>query len=283
MGFELEDISFFHGDHPVLEDISLTLSPGRFYGIVGPNGCGKTTLIDLLTRHRSAARGRIRYRGRPLEEFSRKHLARELALVPQNFYVNFPFTAAEIVMMGRYPHIPRFNAPAEADRRLVNDIMDKTDVRHLAGRWMTELSGGERQRVVFARALAQDTPVLLLDEATSNLDVSHALRLLNLAAEGVQRRGQLVVAVMQDINLAARYCDHLVFIKDGRVAADAGTARALTPETLRAVFDVEARVYADSFADSLQVVFRKGPSHCFAARKPQSGKEPFSRDETPCE
>jgi len=257
MPFELNHISFNYADRKVIDDISIALVPGKFYGIIGPNGSGKTTMVDLLSRHRLPAQGRISYDGRALSSFSKKELSREIALVPQNFYINFPFTVKEIVMMGRYPHIPRFAAPSSDDLNILQNVMQLTEINQFANRYITELSGGERQRVVFARALAQDTPVLILDEATSNLDINFSISLFNIAEQRVRQNGDTVVAVMQDINLAAGYCDHLVFMSGGRIAAHGATQTVLNPETLRTVFNIEAKVYHESYSQSLQVVFRK--------------------------
>lgn len=257
MPFELNHISFNYADRKVIDDISLALVPGKFYGIIGPNGSGKTTMVDLLSRHRFPTEGRISYNGRALSSFSKKELSREIALVPQNFYINFPFTVKEIVMMGRYPHIPRFAAPSSDDLNILQNVMQLTEINEFADRYITELSGGERQRVVFARALAQDTPVLILDEATSSLDINFSINLLNIAEQRVKQNGDTVVAVMQDINLAAGYCDYLVFMSYGRIAAHGETDSVLSPETLRSVFNVDTRVYQESYSQSLQVVFRK--------------------------
>lgn len=257
MPFELNHISFNYAERKVIDDISIALVPGKFYGIIGPNGSGKTTMVDLLSRHRLPAEGRIRYNGRALSSFSKKELSREIALVPQNFYINFPFTVKEIVMMGRYPHIPRFAAPSSDDLDILQNVMQLTEINEFADRYITELSGGERQRVVFARALAQDTPVLILDEATSNLDINFSISLFNIAGQRVKQNGDTVVAVMQDINLAAGYCDCLVFMSGGRIAAHGATDSVLNPETLRSVFNVEAKVYQESYSGSLQVVFKK--------------------------
>lgn len=252
----MHNVGFRYGGHTVIADFDLQLEAGVFHGILGPNGCGKTTVLDLLSGYKRPAHGRIAFMGRPLQGYSRRALARQIALVPQDFYINFPYRTEEIVMMGRYPHIPRFAAPSARDRDKVAEVMVNTDIQALDGRFVTELSGGERQRVVFARALAQDTPVLLLDEATANLDIHHTLTLLSLAAEDVRRRRKTVVAVFQDINLAAQVCDRLVFMHSGRVAASGGIDRVLTPDTIRAVFGVEARVYDEAFSGRKQVAFR---------------------------
>ena len=257
MPFECSHISFAYSDTAVIEDFSIALIPAKFYGIVGPNGSGKTTVLDLLSKHIQPGSGNISYKGKKLSSYSRKILSKEIALVPQNFYIRFPFTVKEIVMMGRYPHIQRFASPSMNDITIVEEIMEKTGIREFANRYITELSGGERQRVVFARALAQDTPVLILDEATSNLDINYSISLLNISEKRVREQGITVISVMQDINLAAVYCDYLIFLRRGRIAAQGPTAEVLTPETIQSVFNVNAKVYRESFSDSLQVVFKK--------------------------
>jgi iron complex transport system ATP-binding protein len=257
MPFECENISFGYTDAKVVEDFSISFAPGNFYGVIGPNGSGKTTIVDLLSKHLEPEFGRIHYNGKDLSFYSKKQLSKQIALVPQNFYINFAFTVKEIVMMGRYPHIPRFAAPTSEDIYIVNEVMEKTGIDEFADRFITELSAGERQRVVFARALAQNTPVLILDEATSNLDINYSISLLNISEQGVKKEGKTVIAVMQNINLAATYCDYLIFLCGGRIAAHGITREVLNPDTIQSVFNVEAKVYHESYSDSLQVVFKK--------------------------
>ncbi len=255
--FEIEKISFLYNGKKVIDDFSIMLDPGRFYGVLGPNGSGKTTLIDLIINHRQPAEGQIRYKGEPLSGYTKKALSREIALVPQNFYINFPFTASEVVMMGRYPHMPRFSAPSDADIRIVLDIMEKTETLWFEHRYITQLSGGERQRVVFARALAQEAPVLVLDEATSSLDINHAISLMKMATRRVREDGKTVIAIMQDMNLAAAFCDYLIFLNNGKITAKGPVNEVLTRETLQTVFGVESKVYFEPYLESLQVVFKK--------------------------
>ena len=257
MGFVLERISFSYPAKNVFKDFSLNLEAGRFIGIIGPNGCGKTTLLDLIMRLHRPHKGHITYLGKSLAGYSKRELARHIALVPQNYGVNFPYSAKEVVMMGRYPHIPRFSTPSSQDQSKVKKIMVQTGCMDLAQRPITALSGGERQRVVFARALAQEPKVLVLDEATANMDIHHSLHLLHLIAKMKRESGLGVIAVFQDINLAAMFCQDLVVISEGRVAAVGPTAAVLQPEILLKVFQVQAKVYFEDYSQSQQVVFRQ--------------------------
>ena len=255
MGFVLEEICFSYEDRDLFSGISLALSTGGFHGILGPNGSGKTTLLDLVTGHLKPDSGTILLDGRPLDDMSAAELAQKCALVPQDFHMNFPFTVGQVVMMGRYPHLGRFSAPGEKDRELTARAMADTGISDFFHRHVTELSGGERQRVVFARALAQDAAWLILDEATANLDIRHTLALMSLAAERVRCSGLTVVSVMQDINLAARFCRSLLFLKHGRVAAHGPVNEVLTEAVIKAVFDVPSRVYFDEAINCKQVTF----------------------------
>jgi iron complex transport system ATP-binding protein len=255
--FEVNGLEFAYGESPLFKDLSLAVTAGRFHGVVGPNGSGKTTLIDLLVGGRRPAGGEVRLRGRHITKYSRRALAREVAFVPQEFAVNFPFTVEQVVMMGRHPHLGRFGAPGEDDRRALDRAMDLMALDVFRHRTVTRLSGGEKQRVVLARALAQDAPVLLLDEPTSNLDVNHSLHVLAVVEDMVQREGRTAVAVMHDLNLAAAFCQELIFLKQGRVHAAGPAAEVLTAQNLRDVFEVEARVAEDEFAGGKVITFKK--------------------------
>jgi iron complex transport system ATP-binding protein len=255
--FRIADLRFRYPDRDVIRGLSLTLVGGRFYGLLGPNGCGKTTLLDLLMRLQRPDGGQVHFRGRDLKAYRRSELARAMALVPQNFYINFPFTVRQVVMMGRYPHLPRFASPGPDDRARVDAVLETADIAALADQQVTTLSGGERQRVIIARALVQDTDVILLDEATSNLDIRHALHLLNLFREQVDQQQRTLIAVFQDINLAAMYCDALLFMQNGRVAVHGATTQVLTPETLHGIYGVRARVMYPAESNAPQVVFRR--------------------------
>ena len=252
----MQDVHFALGETSILEDINIDLPPGRIYGILGPNGSGKSTWLDLLIRHRVPQQGMVEYNGHPLGSYSRKQISKEMALVPQDYRLNFPFQVLEVLLMGRYPFLPRFASPGSRDLDIVREVMQKTGLEKFQDRMVTELSGGERQRVVFARALVQDTPVLILDEATASLDIKHGLHLLSLVRQKNQQARTTVFSVFQDINLAAAFCSHIIFFKQGRILLHGPTTEVLTPQNLERVFDVRAKVYFDDYAQSTQVVFK---------------------------
>ncbi|PIU32303.1 MAG: ABC transporter ATP-binding protein [Syntrophobacteraceae bacterium CG07_land_8_20_14_0_80_61_8] len=252
----LKEIVFAYGDRPVVNNVSQVIEGGLFYGLLGPNGCGKTTLLDLMSGFRRPDAGTVSFRDRPLRTMKGRALAQCLSLVSQDFYIDFPFTVREVVMMGRYPHIGRFAAPSETDCRRVEEVMAITDVARFGDHPVTELSGGERQRTVFARALAQGTAVLLLDEATSNLDIKHTIRLLDIVRRKVKDDGLTVVSVFHDINLAAVYCDRIILMKDGVVAAAGPTEKMMDAGLLEQVFEVESEIRFEPAYRASQAVFK---------------------------
>ena len=255
-GFAIKGCSFFYGETPVLREIDLDLAPGKFYGLVGPNGCGKTTFLDLLTGNRRPQQGTVTFRDREVTAYRRRELARSIALVPQEYAIDFAFTVEEVILMGRHPYLPRFGSPAPADLALVAEAMAEIGISRLEGRFVNGLSGGEKQRVAVARALVQQTPVLLLDEATSSLDIRYTLQILAALRKKVRTEGKTVIAVMHDLNLAAAFCDEILFLHEGRLRQAGSTREVLNPETIRQTFGVESSISYNEFSRSLQVSFR---------------------------
>jgi len=254
--FELKQVGFSYAQQVVLEDISLNIRPGYFYGLLGPNGSGKTTLLDLLFGHKRPSLGHISFQGRDMRTYSQRELARHMALVPQTDQINFPFSVQDVVAMGRYPHLSRFQTLSVRDLDVVDEVMNQAEIEHLRLRPVTALSGGEKQRSIFARALAQDTSVLLLDEATSNLDIKHSLHLMGLTRELVQSRGLTVLSVFQDLNLAAAFCHQLIFLRQGRIYTWGPTEEVLNSQTLAEVFEVQAEVRVDEMTNCRHVIMR---------------------------
>ena len=255
-GYKVSELGFAYDGHPALVDVNLDLGAGKFYGLVGPNGCGKTTFLDLLTGNKSPDSGMVSYNNCPVVDLNRRDFARQVALVPQDFGIGFAFTVEEVVLMGRHPYIKRFGAPSAEDRRMVDAAMELIGIDNFRNRYVNELSGGEKQRVVVARALAQDTPVILFDEATSNLDVKYTLQIFNVARKLVQDEGRTVIAVIHNLNLAAAYCDEVIFMKEGRIVDHGPTDQVMVPETIKNVFGVESRVQLDPFSNTHQISFK---------------------------
>ena len=229
----------------VLEGVSLHLAPGEVVGVIGPNGAGKSTLLRLLTRRLEPSAGSITLAGRALADFGRFELARHLALVAQSPVLPVGFRVAEVVSMGRAPHVGLFGVTSQADRAAVAAALEATDTARFGARPVETLSGGEQQRVVFARALAQQPRYLLLDEPTNHLDLRYQVELLGYA-RAQARAGVGVLVVLHDLNLAARTCDRLLVLDGGRLVAEGAPSAVLTADLIGSVFGARVRVLDDA-------------------------------------
>ena len=225
-----------------LSDINFHINAPEMLGIVGPNGSGKTSLLKLLARMLKPQKGEITLYGRSLEDVTPMEVARQVAVVPQDTQSAFPFSVAESVLMGRYPHRHRsrwdygFGWDSSEDRAIAKQAMITMDVAHLAQRSVMDLSGGERQRTVIARALTQTPRVLLLDEPTAFLDLQHQLDICAVLHSLKEERGLTIVIVSHDLNLASQYCDRVVVLKDGGVFATGCPRDVICEEVLQAVY-----------------------------------------------
>ena len=237
-----------------LESVSVSVPRGRVVGLLGPNGSGKTTVLKLLAGLLAPARGTVRLEGRDLATYTRAQVARRLAVVPQHTHPAFDYTVLDIVLMGRYPHLGRFEVEGPEDLRLARAALDATGTQGLEARVFDTLSGGEQQRVAIASALAQAPDLLLLDEPTSSLDLAYQLEIAGLLAHLNRQRGVTIVLSTHDLNFAASVCHSLVLLRRGRVVAAGGVHEALTPETIRAVYGVEAEVAMHARAGHVTVV-----------------------------
>lgn len=240
----VEHAGYGYGDAWALRDVSLTVRSGGILGVLGPNGSGKSTLLRIMGGLISPQEGMVWLQGRPLEDLSRVEVARSVAMVSQEIHFRFSFSAIEVVLMGRFPHLRRLQFEGEQDWNEAIAALRATDALDLAERDIHALSGGERQRILIARALAQKPSVLLLDEPTSFLDLKHKREIFRLIASLAQGAGLGVVVVSHDLDLASQYCDHLFVLKQGRVVASGSPLDVLTPETIKAVFDCPVLVDA---------------------------------------
>jgi iron complex transport system ATP-binding protein len=238
----------------VVDDVSVSLASGALTGILGPNGSGKTTLLRLLSGTRHPTAGRVLIGDRPLDELSRREAARQIAVVPQETTLAFEYSALEIVLMGRHPHLGLFTVEGPDDVRLAQEAMAATGTSHLAGRLFHQLSGGEKQRVVIAAALAQSAQLLLLDEPTASLDLGYQLEVSSLLTRLNREHGITMAISTHDLNLAAAICRDLILMRDGRVVAMGPTGDVLTPENVRRLYDVEADVHVHEDTGHVTVV-----------------------------
>jgi iron complex transport system ATP-binding protein len=239
---EISDVCAGYGADDVLQGVSLTVRPGQLCAVLGPNGAGKSTLVKLISGALAPRTGRIALGGVDASGLDRRAVARAVAVVPQAVEVAFAFTVREVVMMGRAPHQGAWMRPSAADLAAVDNAMEACELGHLAARPVTALSGGEQKRVAIARALAQEAPVLLLDEAGAHLDVRHSIVVHELVRRELTRRDLACVAVLHDLNAAARYADRVALLQAGRIVAEGTVEEVMTYRRLTAVFETELYV-----------------------------------------
>ncbi len=238
---DVQDLAFAYRDAPVFERVSFSLFPGEVVGLVGPNGSGKSTLLRLLLGLLTATHGRILLENKPIQSLSRKAIARHIAFVPQDTVLEVAFRVRDIVAMGRNPYLGRFQPETPGDQSAIEWALAATSTQPLAARLVQELSGGERQRVMLARALAQQAPLLLLDEPTANLDMAHQLDMLSLV-QAVAQDNRCALIALHDLSHAARFCDRILMLADGRLVAQGKPADVITETHLAAHFHIQAKV-----------------------------------------
>ena len=266
MTLQVEHVSF--GYAPLDEaarsfslcDVSVTVQRGSLTGLLGPNGCGKTTLLKLMAGVLRPHEGAITLDGRAIDGISRRTLARHIAVVPQETHPAFDYSVLEMVLMGRHPHLGAFQLEGPEDIAIAHDSLSATGTSHLAGRAYMTLSGGEKQRVVIASALAQAPDVLLLDEPTASLDLAYQMEVASLLDRLNHDRGVSIVLATHDLNLAASLCDSLVLVRSGRVLAHGATREVLNVAMIQQLYDVEADVQFHETSGHLTVTpIRRAP------------------------
>jgi len=238
----VENVSFRYRNDWVLRDVSFTVDPGEFIGILGPNGSGKTTLLKVMDGLLEPQEGKVAIDGRPIRDMSRNETARIIAVVPQDAETVFSFTVAELVLMGRSPHLGMMSFEGRRDYSVVAHALELTGLSGLADRRLNALSGGERQRVLIARALAQEPKILLLDEPTAFLDIRHQVEILDLAGNLNRTSGVTVVAITHDINLASSYCSRIAMLKEGSVHCLGVPDAVITEDHIRSVYGIDVIV-----------------------------------------
>ncbi len=250
-----DDLELAYDRRVVAERLAVAIPDGAFTVIVGPNACGKTTLLRALARLLKPRRGGVYLDGELITSRPSKEVARELGLLPQSSTAPDGITVADLVARGRYPHQRLLRQWSRDDERAVAEAMAATQVQDLADRIVDELSGGQRQRVWLAMALAQQTPILLLDEPTTFLDIAHQVEVMDLCAQ-LHADGRTLVAVLHDLNQACRYATHLVAMRDGAILAEGPPAEIVTAELVETVFGLPCRIVEDPEAGTPLVIPR---------------------------
>lgn len=241
---EANHITIDYGERHAVDDVSLRVEPGEVVAIIGPNGAGKSTLLRSLNGSVAVASGEVLLDDRPVAFFSRRAVARRIAVVAQEAELRFPVTVMDFVLGGRYAWSNAWGWENARDLEIVNAVLAETELKGFADRLMNELSGGERQRAVLARALATDAKCFLLDEPTANLDLAHQAAMLRLVRTRCDRGDASAVVVTHDINLASEFTDRVMLLKDGRGVATGSPREVLIPDLLRTVFGLQILVDA---------------------------------------
>ncbi|MCW4044691.1 MAG: ABC transporter ATP-binding protein [Candidatus Bathyarchaeota archaeon] len=254
MLLNVDGVECRYGSVKVLEDVSLSVKEGDFVGILGPNGSGKTTLLKSISRTLKPLRGTILLNQADIYSLRSVEVAKQLAVVPQDSNIGFSFAALDVVLMGRNPHMTRFQMESSRDLAIAKKAMILTNTWQFAERPINELSGGERQRVIIARALAQEPKLLLLDEPLTHLDIINQLEIMDLVKALCTKEKLIVLAVFHDLNLAARYCGSAIMLKKGKIFAAGSIADVLTSENIKGVFGVDAIVQRHLVTNSVFVI-----------------------------
>ena len=255
---EMQNVWLGYGHKVVLKGVTLQVMPGEMVGLIGSNGCGKSTIIRALSHIISAQSGKILLDGTDVARIPRQELARLIGVVPQMPLLPSVFTAFEIVLMGRNPHLGLFQYEGPGEMAIAWQAMEKTATQHLARRRVSELSGGEIQCLLIARALAQETKAILLDEPTANLDIGRQVEILDLIKKLCVENNLTVLAALHDLNLASQYCDRLFLINNGRLHAEGTPREVITAHNIKEVYGAEGCVYTHPLNNLPAVLLNPG-------------------------
>ena len=252
--FQAENITAGYEDRTILQDISVEIPSNKISIIIGANGCGKSTLLKTMARLIKPTSGQVTLNGKPITKIAPKQLAKVVGLLPQSPVVPEGITVADLVGRGRFPHHTFFKGWSKKDYEAVAEAMEIMNITEFADRPIDELSGGQRQRVWIAMALAQQTDILFLDEPTTYLDITYQVEILDMLTDLNKKYGTTIVMVLHDINLSARYADHIFALNKGKLVAEGAPSEVITSSLIKEIFDLDSVVMKDPVSHSPSIV-----------------------------
>ncbi|MCD4796244.1 MAG: ABC transporter ATP-binding protein, partial [Candidatus Cloacimonetes bacterium] len=239
---EIKKITLAYQKENVIENLSMKFEKGEFCALLGPNGAGKSTLLKAIIGYMEPISGEIEIDGSSLKKWNHLELAKQIAIIPQDFQLQFDYTVEELILMGRFPYLGYWQNYSKNDRKVVDDILKQLDLSRLKNEQYSQLSGGERRRVSIARALAQETAILLMDEAFANLDINHQLEIMQLLSRINSEQNKLIILVSHNINLASEYCHRIVMLKNGKIIADGTPGTIINQKMIKDLYEVELTI-----------------------------------------
>ncbi|GMQ58482.1 ABC transporter ATP-binding protein [Vallitalea sediminicola] len=249
-------LNFNYGEKSILKDLSIDIEKGLFYSIIGPNGSGKTTLLKLLAGILPSNKKTIYIKNDDIHTIKQKEIAKRLSVVPQITDMQYEFSVYDIVMMGRSPYTARFQKNTEEDIKIVDDAMNETGVIELKEKKITQLSGGELQRVILARAIAQETDIMLLDEPISHLDIGYQYEISELVHNLCKKKGITVINIVHDLNIAMRYSDKILMLKNGQVYRYGNPEEVITKESIKDVYSIDVELINHPILTDKKVIIK---------------------------
>lgn len=247
---EVRDISFERNGKKILKNISFDMYSGEIVGVIGPNGSGKTTLLKTLNNINEKNSGTIKVKGKDISEFEDKELARNISFMNQNTNIGFDFPCIDVVVLGRYPYLDKFQEYSKKDMEIARKYMELTNTLKFQDKSILSLSGGERQRVLFAKTLTQEAQIVLLDEPTASLDMKYEDEIFRIL-QGVKEEGKSIIAIIHNLRTAIKYCDRLILLSEGEIIQCGTPEEVITEENLKKIYNIDVRVYKNSINNRL--------------------------------
>lgn len=254
---EIKKLTAGYQDQEVLHQLELNFKKGEFCTLLGPNGAGKTTLLKTLVGYLPYESGEIYVKKRSLKNWNKKELARNIALISQEFQLQFDYSVKELVLMGRFPYLSYWQNYSSHDEKIVDSILRRLDLSNYSAKLYSQLSGGEKKRVSIARAMVQETDIMLLDEAFSQLDINHQIDIMHLLNNINKREKKLIILISHNINLAAEYCDRIIMMKNGRILADGLPSEIINSANLKKLYNANLQVVENSYSGRPNLIYPK--------------------------